>query len=231
METEANSTSNVEKSGSKAQSFDFYRPFRPLGIYFRKKRMAQFEHLFNVTAQTRILDVGGTPDNWRLLSIQPDLTIVNLFPAPEGLDERVKWVVGDGRTLPFQNQEFDVVYSNSVIEHLGELPAQKSLAEEIQRVGVSYYVQTPNRWFPVEPHFIALFVHWLPRAWQRRLVRYCTVWGLVARPTPEHCDAYVSELRLLNFSEMQMMFPQSQILRERLLGLTKSLIATRVGDR
>ena len=74
---------------------------------------------------------------------------------------------------------------------------------------------------------LGLFIHWLPRAWQRRLVRWCTGWGWLSRPSPERIEALLDELRLLDGQEMQALFPDCEIRRERVLGLTKSYVAVR----
>lgn len=132
---------------------------------------------------------------------------------------------GDGRKLPFKDQAFDLVYSNSVIEHLGTWENQQAFAAECKRAGRSYYIQTPNRWFPIEPHYIAFFVHWLPRRIRRRILRHFTLWGWLTRPTQADCDAVIAEIRLLTHKELQALFPEATIWRERVFGLTKSLIA------
>ena len=77
-------------------------------------------------------------------------------------------MAGDGRALPFRDEAFDVVFSNSVIEHVGDAASQRRFAREVARVGRAYWVQTPNRWFPVEQHLLTPLVHWLPKSWQRR---------------------------------------------------------------
>ncbi|GAG25121.1 unnamed protein product, partial [marine sediment metagenome] len=178
---------------------------------------------FRASRKTRVLDVGGTPFNWSLLPEQPELVFVNLS-ARKGCD----WIIADGRHLPFKDGAFDVVYSNSVIEHLGTMESQRLFADECRRVGLRYYVQTPNKWFPVEPHLITPFIHYLPRSVQRRLLRNFTVWGLVTRPTAQQCESFVQEVRLLDERELNQLFPDSQIWHERVLGITKSLIAVRL---
>jgi hypothetical protein len=107
---------------------------------------------------------------------------------------------GDGRQLPFRDAAFDVVFSNSVIEHVGDAASQERFAREVARVGRSYWVQTPNRWFPVEQHLLTPLVHWLPRRWQRAILRRGTVWEALTRPTPDRRDFYIehflSDVRL-----------------------------------
>jgi hypothetical protein len=140
-------------------------------------------------------------------------------------------VAADGCQLPFGNQSFDIVFSNSVIEHVGSPEAQARFANEIQRVARRYWVQTPNRWFPLEPHLLTPFLHYLPRAWQAPLARHWTVWDAVERPAPDrrefYIEHYLRDIRLLAASDMAKLFPGANIRRERSLGLTKSLIAVK----
>ncbi len=147
--------------------------------------MAKLERLLGITASTRILDVGGTPANWTLLGVRPQVIMLNLPRAMESGDDGLEWVFADGLELPFRDKSFDVVFSNSVIEHVGDPPKQEQFAREIARVGVRYFVQTPNRWFPVEHHLLTPLIHFLPRGWQRRLVNKFTIWEWIARPRPD----------------------------------------------
>lgn len=202
---------------------DLYRPFLH---YFRTKRMQRFSHLFKVTEATRVLDVGGDWFNWSLVSAMPSLTIVNLY-LPKKQKDAITWIIADGRHLPFKEGAFDVAYSNSVIEHLGDLTSQQAFAQEIKRVGRRYFVQTPNKWFLVEPHLLTPFIHWLPRSVQKRLLRYFTVWGLVTRPSEAECKRFLDEVRLLDRQQVGALFPQALVLKERILGITKSFIAFR----
>ena len=87
-------------------------------------------------------------------------------------------VRGDACYLPHVDRGFDIAFSNSVIEHLGEYESQRRFAEEIRRVGRKVWVQTPARWFLVEPHFLTVGIHWLPRSVQRRTLRWLSVAGL-----------------------------------------------------
>ena len=126
--------------------------------------MRRFARDFTLNSETRILDVGGTPLNWSLLPVQPRITFLNLLRARETIDDGFTWVAADGRALPFRDHAFDIVFSNSVIEHVGDFQSQRKFAAEVVRVGVRCYVQTPNRWFPVETHLLTPLVHFLPDA-------------------------------------------------------------------
>jgi hypothetical protein len=179
--------------------------------------------------ETRVLDDGGYAYYWSYFAERPRVTIVNLEPPaqdPQGID----WVIADGRQLPFRDDAFDIVFSNSVIEHVGDTASRQGYAREVDRVGKGYYVQTPNYWFPVEPHLMTPLIHFLPAALRRKLLRNFTLWGILVRPTPEGCDHFVREIRLLDAAELCSLFPNARLWRERFLGLTKSLIAVKHGD-
>jgi SAM-dependent methyltransferase len=195
-------------------------------LYFRKRRMKQFQDEFNIQSDTRILDIGGTSFNWNLVDRHCRLTILNLT-RPKMIDPRYDWLIADGRYLPFKDDAFDIVYSNSVIEHLSNKANQASFAEECMRVGRKYYIQTPNKWFPVEPHLITPVIHWLPKQLQKRLLRNFTLWGLITRPTQQYCDSFVQEVELLDQKRLKALFPGAKIWKERVLGLTKSLVAVK----
>ena len=195
---------------------------------FRGRRMAQFAALFPLRPETRILDIGGSAFNWRLIAERPAITIVNyddqeLAPEP---DINARYAVGDARALDYPDAAFDIAYSNSVIEHVGTFDDQRRMAGEIARIGRAYYVQTPNKWFPVESHVLTPFIHWLPMKWQLPLIRNFTVYGWLSRPDAA-AVAYYGRTRLLTEAEMRQLFPDAEILKERVLGLTKSLIAVR----
>lgn len=202
--------------------------YRPFLLHFRRRRIEAFYRMFGVTSESKVLDVGGSWFNWRLAASSglplPRLTILNKYSS-QPLTGGVNWVVGDGRSLPFEDGSFDVVFCNSVIEHLSYWESQAQFAAEIRRVGSAYFVQTPNRRFPIEPHLVTPFFHWVPMAWRRRLLRNFTVWGLVARPSAQECEDFLNEVRLLNWSEISVLFPEAAVIAERWLGLVKSIVA------
>jgi methyltransferase family protein len=205
--------------------------------HFRARRMRCFVETFGITDRTQVLDVGGTPLNWSLVEVRPRVTILNMPRAREEAEGRFRWISGDGRLLPFRDGAFDVVFSNSVIEHVGDRESQRRFAREIARVGRAYWVETPNRWFPIEPHLLTPFLHFLPRGWQGPIARRFTVWAMIERPSPDRWEFYIEhylrDIRLLAAGELREMFPGAAIVRERFGGFTKSLIAARrhVNDR
>jgi methyltransferase family protein len=189
--------------------------------------MRRFQQRFQLSPKTTVLDVGGTAFNWSLLQDTPEPILLNLTFSGSDDDDEVR-IIADGRHLPFRDEAFHVVYSNSMIEHLGSWENQKAFALECNRVGNAYYVQTPNKHFAVEPHLITPFIHWLPRRLQSHLLRRFTIWGLIAKPTPQYCEALLDELRLLTYSDFRRLFPDAEIEREKVLLFTKSFIALKV---
>jgi SAM-dependent methyltransferase len=193
--------------------------------------MRRFVRELGITSQTRVLDVGGTPETWDMVATRPQVTLLNTPRTRDELTGAAWWVAGDGRALPFRDGAFDVVFSNSVIEHVGDAESQLRFAHEVARVGRAYWVQTPNRWFPVEQHLLTPLVHWLPKSWQKRIVPRFTVWAAIVRPAADrrafYVEHYLNEVRLLGAREVAELFPGAHVLRERVLGWTKSLVAMR----
>ncbi len=204
-------------------------PFQSLQRHFRARRMALLARTVGLTREMRVLDVGGTVDIWRLAPVMPRLVLLNQARARYEIGAGAAVVLGDGGRLPFADRSFDLVFSNSVIEHVGSRAEQARFAREIARVGKQYWVQTPNRYFPIEHHLWTPFVHWLPRSWQSAILRRFSVWQLTtnynAAEREFYINHYLDTIRLLSASELHALFPGAIILRERFLGWTKSLIA------
>jgi hypothetical protein len=91
---------------------------------------------------------------------------VGLGLGPQG-PPWIEYVMGDGCNLPFDDDAFDLVFSNAVIEHVGDADRQQRFVREHARVGRSWMLTTPNRWFPVEAHDHTLFTHWAQN-WRNR---------------------------------------------------------------
>ena len=159
------------------------------------------------------------------------MTLLNIRPENHADSGMFEYVSADARQLPFGDGSFDVVFSNSVIEHVGTHGEQRRFAEEVQRVGRLYWVQTPNRWYPIETHLLTPLLHFLPMKLQRPLARRWTLWDLIEQPSPDrrefYIEHYLNTIRLLTAAELKALFPGGQLLRERHLGITKSLIVAK----
>jgi hypothetical protein len=207
----------------------YHAIFRRVSPHFRRKRIRTFLNTLQPRPDDKILDVGGYPFNWVGVPLDAEITTLNLevSPGSDKIDLRCKPVAGDATNLQYANGSFDIVFSNSVIEHVGSWERQQRFAKEARRVGRKLWIQTPARTFPIEPHYLTPFIHWLPRTIQRRLIRNFTVFGWLRRPNPEQVKASLDEIRLLSKRELRSLFPDCTIMVERWLGLPKSYVAVR----
>ena len=175
-----------------------------------------------------VVDLGGTAAFWRDCpdDLRPRrVTCVNLAGDPGRIVLGASLITvlrGDATDPPIDPTEADLVVSNSVIEHVGDQAAVRRFAAVV-RANPAYVVQTPNRWFVVEPH-LALPLHFaLPRRARIEVVR---VWdrGPVRR-TRAAATARVDGIRLLDARVLARLFPEATVHRERGLGHTRSLVA------
>jgi len=194
------------------------------GRRFRRHRMARFARVLDGLNGKRILDIGGSERFWREWP-GADVTLLNVHFIDVAERPRIQ---ADATSTGLCDDAYDIAFSNSVVEHLGTWERQEAFAREVSRVAPAYWVQTPARGFPVDPHLMAAFVHWLPKRWQHRLARF-TPWALLRGPDPQLRRHVVDELRLLTAGEVRRLFPDATIERERVLGLTKSYVAYRLG--
>lgn len=210
---------------------DIHKIYALVGRRFRQKRMIQFCEAFRPKRETHILDLGGTVRNWLMSPVLPDVSLLNLNYDTRDLQDGHKAVRGDALCCPFCDGQFDIAFCNSLIEHLGNWQNQSRLAMEIRREARGYFVQTPNKWFPLEPHYLTPMVQFVPRKIKPGVIRWLTVWGWITKPTKGECVALSDEVRLLDARDMRTLFPDATIIRERFLGITKSIIALKVPDR
>jgi hypothetical protein len=198
----------------------------------RSRRFKAFADLVDRVPHrpVRILDVGGTTEFWRnrgwLMRDDIELVLLNLEAEPTAVGN-IESVVGDATNVPYADNSFDIAFSNSTIEHLFTLDAQRAMARELRRVAARWWVQTPNFWFPVEPHFLTPAWHWLPIAVRVWLIQRRRFGWRGPAPDPASAERLVREIRLLRPIEMRRLFPGGQVKRERIGPLTKSLIAVR----
>jgi Methyltransferase domain len=179
------------------------------------------------TSETTILDVGITNSVWRYSNYlemwypyQDKITGLSLENAPVFSREfpKVKVVIGDGRCTKFQNDEFDVAFSNAVLEHVGSYQQQKSFVNEIIRVSKKAMITTPDRSFPIEFHTLLPVLHWFPRS----------IYAPMYRMTKNEIWSSEQYLNLLTFNQFKSLFPQNisvKFKRQRFLGLSSQLIA------
>ena len=201
---------------------------------FRKKRFDLFLELFDdiIKNQTRvdILDVGGWEIFWKNMGIEkyPNVHILLLnIDKQQTTLPNICSTVGDGCDMNWLSySKFDIVFSNSVIEHVGDFDRQKQFAKEVKRIGKRYFVQTPNFFFPIEPHFMFFGFHWLTRSMRIFLLTHFNLGWYKKFNDKEKAQKLVDEIRLLKLNELKRLFPNGQVYKEKYFGLNKSFIVT-----
>ena len=184
----------------------------PFAARARLRRLEQFLRVTGAGPETRILDIGCGGFGLRALLPGFDITGVDVIERPE---YHGPFVCADAtKELPFADQEFDIAYASSVIEHIAPT-LRPTFASELRRVGRGWYVQTPAITFPIEPHALLPAAHWLPPAARRRY------WRLGAGGDPD-------EVQLLRRRELERLFGPA--VRERFGALTKSWICIRAPE-
>ncbi len=205
---------------------------------FRKQRFEVFNALLREILKTQpevtVLDTGGRPEYWQILP--PNLrgkvriTCLNFQSELDAYAEMsddllITSVVGDACNMPeFPNESFDIVHSNSVIEHVGSYQNMKRYADEARRVGKCYYIQTPNYWFPIEPHYGVPLFHWFPDAWRIWLSTRINI-GYARKCTFEAALQRLDHTRIISPFIMHGFFPDAAIKHEKILFFSKSIIA------
>jgi SAM-dependent methyltransferase len=198
-----------------------------ISLRSRKRKLDLFMRELTPTPETTVLDVGadaisfgeaghtgcGTHNFFEELYPWPErITAVGLHDG-EGFRRRYprcRYVQADALDLPFADREFDVVFSNAVIEHVGGRPEQQRFVDEVLRVGRRAFVTTPNRWFPIEVHTRLPLVHWLPEPLAHR------AYDLAGKP-------WAKENHLLGPRELRELFPRGT----RIVNLGLTLVAIR----
>jgi len=215
-----------------------YRDPRAASFRYRARR---FEHLRPVIEEIiaekgkcRIADIGGTEYYWDIfgsfVADNPiEITLFNL-DAPAVRSPRFASKVGDATELAeLPDDAFDLIHSNSVIEHVGNWDRMCRMARNIRRLAPRYFVQTPSFWFPYEPHFRFPFFHWLPEQARAELLLKCNLGFGGKRSDYDAAMRGVQSAYLLSERQFRYLFPDAEIAKERAFGLTKSLMAIRRG--
>ena len=207
--------------------------FSRLSSISRLRKLKLFKETFQPDENTRILDVGaeiktGSVHTQQLIDWYPwkkNLTAINLSADHISTISKsypeIEAVVGDACQLPWPDKHFDIIYSNAVIEHVGDFSKQKQMAQEIMRAGKQWFVTTPNRWYPYEFHMRLPFVTWLPgnlylkagRIISYNHVRKKYMFGI------NH-----DGLRLMTARELKACFPNSRIIKQRVTFMAETLI-------
>jgi len=206
-----------------------------LSVQSRKRRLGFFQLLLSLLERPiQILDIGGTEEYWKMMEINADdqifITALNLT-QDNVLSLNMTSIAGDARSINAQDNYFDIVFSNSVIEHVGTYQDQLKMVREVHRVGKRYFVQTPNKNFPLEPHFLFQLYQFLPRIIQIWPLRNFRLGWFEKTPDAIKAREIIESIRLLNREKFVELFPQASIYEEKVFGITKSFIAYSEWDK
>lgn len=224
------------------------RLFKEYSEKSRKRRARIFLDKLSPRKEATVVDLGGGNGKYinAIVKDQPhfDITIADILKNDLEYAEKTfgykTTVLNESKHLPFEDNTFDIVFCNSVIEHV-TIPKnqiwklkntkeferlsflrQQEFADEIRRIGKSYFVQTPNKYFLIESHsWLPGFIAVLPRNIQIKTIRLSNkFWFKKTAP----------DWNLLTYSKMQQLFPDATIYREKSFGFTKSLMAIKKTD-
>jgi len=209
-----------------------HRDSESLSSKFRRKRFEFFRTLVDpLPRPVRILDVGGTESFWEMHGFHSEpgfeIILVNRQQLPVS-NPNISSRACDAANMDiFSDGEFDIVFSNSMIEHIADPASRKAAADEIRRVGNRYFVQTPNRYFPVEPHFLFPFFQFLPGSLKVWLLCNFRVGNYDRFPNTQSAQRKIDSISLLSERDLRDLFPDATIEKETYFGLCKSFMAYR----
>ncbi|MBX3567265.1 MAG: class I SAM-dependent methyltransferase [Rhizobiaceae bacterium] len=206
---------------------------------FRSKRFetvrAQIQAILDRKEVAEIIDLGGTEDYWLigrefLARNRGRIRITLINTSDETVRDTgvfsFRKASASDQSL-YADNSFDMVHSNSVIEHVGRWPDMQDFAANVRRLAPDYYVQTPNYWFAYEPHFRFVGFQYLPEAVRRRLIMTFPLGFFRRIDDWEEAREIIDTHRLLSTRQMRILFPDGHVFHEKAFGLNKSIIATR----
>jgi SAM-dependent methyltransferase len=187
----------------------------------------------NPSETDKLLDIGGEIDTpaeslGKFIDLFPykkNISVINISVEHiQNISKKypeVNTCIGDACNLPWPDNSFDIVYSNAVIEHVGDYEKQKKMAKEIMRVSKRWFVATPNRWYPFEFHMRLPFVTWLPFHGYLKF-GYIVCYDHIKKKYV--FGEKIGNLRLLSANQLERCFPGSRIIKQRITFMPETLI-------
>lgn len=199
------------------------------GARQRELRLRWLADTFPDLAEMSVIDLGGRLRTWKRAPVRPKrVHVVNLETAPEDLPDWAEFDNGDACALPahITRRRYDLVFSNSVIEHVGGHERRLRFAESVHLLSEAHWVQTPYRYFPIEPHWLAPGMQFLPITARAAMAQH---WPVALWRAHSRQDALrrILNVELLDRTQMRYYFPGSELRAERICGIPKSLIVYR----
>lgn len=226
----------------------FDKSFLELLRASRKKVFKSFIEYMEPLSDDVILDVGAAGDYYGEQPFFEDNYKYkdNIIGLNTNVDEitslkrkykEIPIVLGDGRYLPFKSKSIDILFSNAVLEHVGDIEKQRKFADETMRVSKKWFITTPNFWFPIEPHWQLPFIHFLPRKLQKQIMDSSKKLSVENSPKlpkiiQRSLTTYFSThgwsgdgYHLLSANKLKKLFPTSKIKKQRVTFYPEVLIA------
>jgi len=211
-----------------------------ISTYFRNRRFGFFRQFFDQVTEggkksIRILDIGGTESYWQNMGFQlnanSEIVLLNLYEATV-TEPGFTSIKGDACDLSsIADKAYDLVFSNSVIEHLYTKENQQAMANEVERVGKNYFIQTPNKYFPIEPHWVFPLFQFLPFKVKVFLTQHFNLGHMSKTNDRAKAIELVKEVRLISKREYLQLFKGANLFIEKFVGLNKSFIAYKAENK
>lgn len=221
---------------------DIYKNRTSFEFSLRARRFAHIRKLIESALaekdKVEILDIGGSQKYWLIgedfINEHQDRLHFTILNVEDPEDEAGEYK--DSKLFDFTiadacdpnllaGRTFDIVHSNSVIEHVGDWQRVMKFADNVRRLGTRYYIQTPDFWFPYEPHFRFIGFQYLPLSVRAALLHHMKLGFFEREGSKEKAHSLVEDVRLLKKSEVADLFPEARIEHEKLFGVSKSLMA------
>lgn len=214
-----------------------YDSQKSIASRFRQNRivplMGMIDAVFQQYGSVNIIGIGDTEKYWGIVPMQylddrhVNITIVNLHGTAIPKDHGpFKFIEADGCDLRgVDDKLFHIAHSNSVVEHVSDWARMVQFAKELARVSKQYVVQTPNYWFPIEPHCFTPCFHWLPKPIRVGLVFNFQLGHWRKAATVDDAMPVVESARLLGKRMLQALFSEANFLTEKFFWIPKSYIA------
>jgi hypothetical protein len=219
--------------------FKFLVNHNKKGSFVNQFRQKRFDYLKNrieklIQKDTfKIVDIGGDIQYWKNIGWQHpacQIHLLNLYTSeiPQNDTNKFTSGIGNGLALPYKKGEVDLIFSNSVIEHVGSYANQQIFADEIRRVSDKYIVQTPSLWFPLEPHSLLPLFQFLPHPLRALLIMTFNINYFPKAATYQSAMVVSHSTLMFTYKRFKQLFPEAEIQVERFLGIAKSYTAIKL---
>jgi hypothetical protein len=201
--------------------------------HFRKKRGMHLKSLYPNIHELKICDLGGSRHFWDKSALDIPRSNITIYNVSEDetanikgrQNDSIQFFLYDGLHIPVDNNHYDLLICNSVLEHV-PVDMRKQLCLEMRRVSKQFFCQTPAYSFLVDPHFILPAIHWIPKSKFGLCLVYLSPWYILSRPKREIVYSYYYETNLLTEKEVKLLFPGCTISYEKFMGFVKSFLIT-----